>query len=169
MALKGIINQVIEDINNGIPRDILNEKYNKATVTKAYKKIENPISEPIENENNKEKEIGKLFNEIFKLINKNEEYEIKINITKKSANLNVEQQKSKLIKEIENPFDLIYTLGDENYLSKLKKYKRDELIEIIKKYFSLNKNKMDKLSKEELANYIITETKKILNIGLCFK
>lgn len=169
MKAKGVIDRIIEDINKGTPREELEKKYNKGTITKAYKKLQIEINEPKENQNNKESEIEKLFRDIFKLVDINNEYEIKINISKKTINFKSEKQEKKIIKEVENPFDIIFQLGEDEYLTKLKKRKRDELIDIIKKYFSMNKKNMNKLTKEELGNYIIVETKKVLNIGECFK
>lgn len=171
MGAKRVIDKIIEEINNGVSREVLEKTYNKGTVTKAYNKIQDTVNEEkkeIKEESN-ENEIEKLLRRIFSVIKVDEEYEIKISIKKNSLSSNKKQIEVKTIKEVENPFDSIYKLREDAYLNKLNSFKRDELVAVIKKYFKFNKKKMDNLSIKELSNYIVLETKKVLNIGECFK
>ena len=169
MGKKGVINNIIDDIRNGVPREVLDAKYNKGSVTKAYRKLGSENNLEHKNIINKEIEFERLIKELLNLIDENDEYEIRININKKTVKIKDDKKQTNIKKEIENPFQLFYELGNAGYLLRLKSSKRDTLIEVIKRYFSLSKKELDKLSVDELANYIITETEKTLNIGLCFK
>lgn len=77
MGTKGILDQIVQELKNGASRDELNRNYNKGTVTKAIKRYEQEKSE--------ENELQQLIKSIFNLIDKKSEYEIKINISKKSS------------------------------------------------------------------------------------
>lgn len=162
MGTKGILDQIVQELKNGASRDELNRNYNKGTVTKAIKRYEQEKSE--------ENELQQLIKSIFNLIDKKSEYEIKINISKKVVPRNVVSKKIEdEPKIVQNPFELYSELGAEKYLSKLKCSHREELIEIIKKYFNMRKKNYDTITVEELSKYIITKTEKIMNIGNCFK
>lgn len=162
MGTKGILDQIVQELKNGASRDELNRNYNKGTVTKAIKRYEQEKSE--------ENELQQLIKSIFNLIDKKSEYEIKINISKKVVPRNVVSKKIEdEPKIVQNPFELYSELGAEKYLSKLKCSHREELIEIIKKYFNMRKKNYETITVEELSKYIITKTEKIMNIGNCFK
>lgn len=157
------VDEIIEKIKNGISRDELESEYNKGTVTKAYNKIQ----ELKEVNNRKEVEVKNIILDLFSSIDKSEEYEITINISKKIKNKSIkENTKSKVI---ENPFEMYNSLGKKEYLKKLNKTKSESLQRIIKKYFSLSKNEINKYTIDKLANYIINEVERNLNIGECFK
>lgn len=157
------VDEIIEKIKNGISRDELESEYNKGTVTKAYNKIQ----ELKEVNNRKEVEVKNIILDLFSSIDKSEEYEITINISKKIKNKSIkENTKSKVI---ENPFEMYNSLGKKEYLKKLNKTKGENLQRIIKKYFSLSKNEINKYTVDKLANYIISEVERNLNIGECFK
>lgn len=157
------VDEIIEKIKNGISRDELESEYNKGTVTKAYNKIQ----ELKEVNNRKEVEVKNIILDLFSSIDKSEEYEITINISKKIKNKSIKENTKS--KAIENPFEMYNSLGKKEYLKKLNKTKSESLQRIIKKYFSLSKNEINKYTIDKLANYIINEVERNLNIGECFK
>ncbi len=160
------IDEIIEKIKNGASRENLEKEYNKGTVTKAYKKMQKVQGS---NSNIKENEIKNIILNLFSSIGELEEYEINITISRKTKNKSKARKESIKSKVIENPFEMYNSLSRKEYLEKLIKTKREDLENIIKKYFSLNKKEMSNYTINKLANYIISEVERNLNIGECFK
>lgn len=160
------IDEIIEKIKNGVSREKLEKEYNKGTLTKAYNKIQKVKGS---NSNIKENEVKNIIRNLFSSIDELEEYEINITISRKIINKSKATKESGKSKVIENPFDMYNNLSRKEYLEKLIKTKREDLENIIKKYFSLNKKEMSNYTINKLANYIISEVERNLNIGECFK
>lgn len=160
------VDEIIEKIQNGALRDNLENEYSKGTVTKAYNKMKEIQGS---NSNTKENEVKNIIRNLFASIDESEEYEINIKISRKTINKRKSTKERGKPEVIENPFEMYNSLGNKEYLKNLTKTKRDDLENIIKKYFSLNKKEMSKYTIKKLADYIISEVERNLNIGECFK
>lgn len=167
------IEEIIEKIKNGASRESIEKEYVKGTVTKAYNKMQEAESSNSNtkelNKNIKEDKIKNIIQNLFASIEEGEEYEININISRKIINKTKPTKEEGKLEVVENPFEIYNNLGKKEYLKKLTKTKKDDLERIIKKYFSLNKKEMTKYTIKELAQYIINEVERNLNIGECFK
>lgn len=160
------IDEIIQKIQNGVSRNKLENEYNKGTVTKAYNKFQETQGL---SSDKKENQVKNILQNLFASIDESEEYEINIIISKKTTNKIKSTKEKKKLDIIENPFEIYNALGRDEYLNKLIKTKRDDLEKIIKKYFSLNKKEKSKYTIKKLADYIVSEVERNLNIGECFK
>lgn len=160
---KGIINEIEAAILRGETREELNNKYNKATVTKAFNKLnrDNSMNKP-NAEDNTEK-IQKVLNQLVKLLCNSPKY--KINVLVEENTVLQQKENVKLI----NPFDLYDEKNKDSMILKLSKMDQKYLIKIIKKYFKYSGKTMNQFTNIELARYICNEVENVMNIGKCFR
>lgn len=164
MGGSGVLKEIEKAFINGESRESLDNKYNKASVTRVYNRLKKEGNIKI-NESNEanEKELEKLLKEALNLINNEGKYEIIISAKKKEDNINNSNR------DILNPFKLYDELSRDSMANELKEKERDYLIKIIKKYFNYNSKLLKAYTNEQLAVYICSEVEKVLNIGNCFK
>lgn len=172
MATKGVFEKIELDIRLGITREELNKKYNKATVTRVFNKLNKDkakVSEQKDGINIKDRKleddnkIKALIKKVFEIVDENNEYEINVNISKKVGN------RIENYKELSDPFELYYDIGKESFVQILASKEREYLIGIIKKYFKFNKKFISNSNNLELSEYIFIETQKTINLGKCFE
>lgn len=168
MKSKVTINDILLQLKSGASREELNDKYNKATVTKAYNKFLLELDKRSPNQES----IEELFKKIFNIVDREGEYEITIKISpraKKNINFN-----NKLLavkgETLINPYDIFYKSGKEVFINELKAKDTEYLVDITKKYFSDRSGKIYKeKDKGKVIDYIVSSMERLLNLGKSFR
>ncbi|MHC1682298.1 MAG: hypothetical protein AB6733_05035 [Clostridiaceae bacterium] len=167
MKSKGVINEILSQLIDGVTREELNKNYNPASVTKAY----NKYLEKVDKQSADEETIEELFKKIFKIVDKEGEYEVTIKIStkeKKKPSFNRSPCEKEAI--LINPYDVFYKSGKDEFINELKSKDVEYLMIIAKRYFSDRSGKIYKeKNKEKIIDYIVSSMEKLLNIGKSFR
>lgn len=171
MKSKGVINEILSQLIDGVTREELNRNYNPASVTKAYNKYREKADKQSANDEIAEESIEELFKKIFKIVDKEGEYEVTIKIStkeKKKPGFNRSPCEKEAI--LINPYDVFYKSGKDEFINELKSKDVDYLMIIAKRYFSDRSGKIYKeKNKEKIIDYIVSSMEKLLNIGKSFR
>lgn len=165
MKKNSIKDEILLKLRVGATREELNEKYNKGTVTKAYNEYLSEVNNTVV----KDETVEQLFKKIFKIVDKEGQYDITIKIERKVKNKldNIELSKEE---SLLNPYGIYYNKGKEVLVQELKSKNLQYLIRVTKKYFSDNSAKIYKeKDKDKVIEYIIFSLERLLNIGQSFR
>lgn len=167
LKAKGVKQQIEEKLLNGENREVLNNEFNKGTVTTVYNKLIIDGKLPVQSNKVEnitiEKEVVTLIENIIKIIDNTGEYVIEISVNKKLRK-NIDQ-----IKYI-NPFKLYGESGKMVAIEKLSQFDIVYLKGIIKNHFNYDRKELDKInSVEALVNNIIGNIERTMKIGDSFR